>query len=253
MLALCHEHYRSWQDVCRECETFLLKLYKCELHSRCTVWHWRRYVMEKFNLPSDQAHTYVLTRRHCISINEGFRNQIRYLGTWRHRLHLKKTHRLEVAKSLHTVRAHTHTCLGRPAISQAINNWSVKSMSQSIHRYPVLLMLFCLLSTWVIHSLIVLLHPVYIYIFLSGFCCIILKLFVNHCCPPLCFHLFVICLSKLLLVCLSFFCASLLLAKPSVHIRLSMFHPCFLSFFSFLRFSCVVSVCWSHLSIVLLM
>ena len=109
MLALCHEHYRSWQDVCRECETFLLKLYKCELHSRCTVWHWRRYVMEKFNLPSDQAHTYVLTRRHCISINEGFRNQIRYLGTWRHRLHLKKTHRLEVAKSLHTVRAHTHT------------------------------------------------------------------------------------------------------------------------------------------------
>ncbi|CAL1149406.1 unnamed protein product [Cladocopium goreaui] len=35
------------------------------------------YVMEKFNLPSDQAHTYVLTRRHCISINEGFRNQIR--------------------------------------------------------------------------------------------------------------------------------------------------------------------------------
>ena len=39
-----------------------------------------RYVMEKFNLPSDQAHTYVLTRRHCISINEGFRNQIRRLG-----------------------------------------------------------------------------------------------------------------------------------------------------------------------------
>ncbi|CAJ1341446.1 unnamed protein product [Effrenium voratum] len=35
------------------------------------------YVMERFNLPSDQAHTYVLTRRHCISINEGFRNQIR--------------------------------------------------------------------------------------------------------------------------------------------------------------------------------
>ena len=50
--------------------------------------------MEKFNLPSDQAHTYVLTRRHCISINEGFRNQIRRLGwqagcpeqppSWRH-------------------------------------------------------------------------------------------------------------------------------------------------------------------------
>lgn len=39
---------------------------------------WTRYVMEKFNLPSDQAHTYVLTRRHCISINEGFRNQIRH-------------------------------------------------------------------------------------------------------------------------------------------------------------------------------
>ena len=225
----------------------LLKLYKCELHSRCTVWHWRRYVMEKFNLPSDQAHTYVLTRRHCISINEGFRNQIRYLGTWRHRQHLKKPTDWKLP-NLYTLCAHTHTCLGRPAISQAINNWSVKSMSQSIHRYPVLLMLFCLLSTAWLFCFI----P-FIYIFLSGFCCIILKLFVNHCCPPLCFHLFVICLSKLLLVCLSFFCASLLLAKPSVHIRLSMFHPCFLSFFSFLRFSCVVSVCWSHLSIVLLM
>lgn len=35
------------------------------------------YVMERFNLSSDMAHHYVLTRRHCISINEGFRNQIR--------------------------------------------------------------------------------------------------------------------------------------------------------------------------------
>mmetsp|Transcript_80970 Transcript_80970/g.188108 ORF Transcript_80970/g.188108 Transcript_80970/m.188108 type:complete len:209 (-) Transcript_80970:123-749(-) len=35
------------------------------------------YVMETFNLSSDLAHHYVLTRRHCISINEGFRNQIR--------------------------------------------------------------------------------------------------------------------------------------------------------------------------------
>jgi len=35
------------------------------------------YVMEKFNLSSDMAHHYVLTRRHCISVNEGFRNQIR--------------------------------------------------------------------------------------------------------------------------------------------------------------------------------
>mmetsp|Transcript_16898 Transcript_16898/g.36365 ORF Transcript_16898/g.36365 Transcript_16898/m.36365 type:complete len:211 (-) Transcript_16898:26-658(-) len=35
------------------------------------------YVMERFNLTSDQAHHYVLQRRHCISINEGFRNQIR--------------------------------------------------------------------------------------------------------------------------------------------------------------------------------
>lgn len=35
------------------------------------------YVMETFNLTSDLAHHYVLTRRHCISINEGFRNQIR--------------------------------------------------------------------------------------------------------------------------------------------------------------------------------
>lgn len=35
------------------------------------------YVMESFNLSSDQAHHYVLTRRHCISVNEGFRNQIR--------------------------------------------------------------------------------------------------------------------------------------------------------------------------------
>merc|ERR1719235_2136968 len=35
------------------------------------------YVMETFNLSSDQAHHYVLTRRHCISVNEGFRNQIR--------------------------------------------------------------------------------------------------------------------------------------------------------------------------------
>lgn len=35
------------------------------------------YVMETFNLSSDLAHHYVLTRRHCISVNEGFRNQIR--------------------------------------------------------------------------------------------------------------------------------------------------------------------------------
>uniref|UniRef100_A0A7S1LRF8 Protein-serine/threonine phosphatase n=1 Tax=Alexandrium catenella TaxID=2925 RepID=A0A7S1LRF8_ALECA len=35
------------------------------------------YIMETFNLSSDLAHHYVLTRRHCISINEGFRNQIR--------------------------------------------------------------------------------------------------------------------------------------------------------------------------------
>mmetsp|Transcript_137438 Transcript_137438/g.293727 ORF Transcript_137438/g.293727 Transcript_137438/m.293727 type:complete len:215 (-) Transcript_137438:46-690(-) len=35
------------------------------------------YVMETYNLSSDVAHHYVLTRRHCISINEGFRNQIR--------------------------------------------------------------------------------------------------------------------------------------------------------------------------------
>mmetsp|Transcript_42493 Transcript_42493/g.98481 ORF Transcript_42493/g.98481 Transcript_42493/m.98481 type:complete len:211 (-) Transcript_42493:236-868(-) len=35
------------------------------------------YIMETFNLTSDLAHHYVLTRRHCISINEGFRNQIR--------------------------------------------------------------------------------------------------------------------------------------------------------------------------------
>jgi len=35
------------------------------------------YIMETFNLSSDMAHHYVLTRRHCISINEGFRNQIR--------------------------------------------------------------------------------------------------------------------------------------------------------------------------------
>jgi len=35
------------------------------------------YVMQRFELTSDLAHHYVLTRRHCISINEGFRNQIR--------------------------------------------------------------------------------------------------------------------------------------------------------------------------------
>jgi len=35
------------------------------------------YIMETFNLSSDLAHHYVLTRRHCISVNEGFRNQIR--------------------------------------------------------------------------------------------------------------------------------------------------------------------------------
>mmetsp|Transcript_66247 Transcript_66247/g.175501 ORF Transcript_66247/g.175501 Transcript_66247/m.175501 type:complete len:210 (-) Transcript_66247:191-820(-) len=35
------------------------------------------YVMESFNLSCDLAHHYVLTRRHCISVNEGFRNQIR--------------------------------------------------------------------------------------------------------------------------------------------------------------------------------
>mmetsp|Transcript_43138 Transcript_43138/g.93998 ORF Transcript_43138/g.93998 Transcript_43138/m.93998 type:complete len:207 (-) Transcript_43138:157-777(-) len=35
------------------------------------------YVMETFNISSDLAHHYVLTRRHCISVNEGFRNQIR--------------------------------------------------------------------------------------------------------------------------------------------------------------------------------
>mmetsp|Transcript_25792 Transcript_25792/g.58756 ORF Transcript_25792/g.58756 Transcript_25792/m.58756 type:complete len:202 (+) Transcript_25792:103-708(+) len=35
------------------------------------------YVMETFNLSADLAHHYVLTRRHCISINDGFRNQIR--------------------------------------------------------------------------------------------------------------------------------------------------------------------------------
>mmetsp|Transcript_29025 Transcript_29025/g.52870 ORF Transcript_29025/g.52870 Transcript_29025/m.52870 type:complete len:219 (-) Transcript_29025:175-831(-) len=35
------------------------------------------YVMETFNLTCDLAHHYVLTRRHCISVNEGFRNQIR--------------------------------------------------------------------------------------------------------------------------------------------------------------------------------
>lgn len=35
------------------------------------------YVMETFDLTSDLAHHYVLSRRHCISINEGFRNQIR--------------------------------------------------------------------------------------------------------------------------------------------------------------------------------
>lgn len=35
------------------------------------------YVMETFNLSSDLSHHYVLTRRHCISVNEGFRNQIR--------------------------------------------------------------------------------------------------------------------------------------------------------------------------------
>uniref|UniRef100_A0A0G4IAX9 Uncharacterized protein n=1 Tax=Chromera velia CCMP2878 TaxID=1169474 RepID=A0A0G4IAX9_9ALVE len=35
------------------------------------------YVMEVFNLPCDQAHHYVLSRRHCISLNEGFKNQLR--------------------------------------------------------------------------------------------------------------------------------------------------------------------------------
>mmetsp|Transcript_72835 Transcript_72835/g.201958 ORF Transcript_72835/g.201958 Transcript_72835/m.201958 type:complete len:210 (-) Transcript_72835:160-789(-) len=35
------------------------------------------YVMERFDLSSDLAHHYVLSRRHCISVNEGFRNQIR--------------------------------------------------------------------------------------------------------------------------------------------------------------------------------
>merc|ERR1712032_349627 len=35
------------------------------------------YVMETINLSSDLAHHYVLTRRQCISVNEGFRNQIR--------------------------------------------------------------------------------------------------------------------------------------------------------------------------------
>lgn len=39
------------------------------------------YVMERFNLSSDLAHHYVLTRRHCISVNEGFRNQIREYET----------------------------------------------------------------------------------------------------------------------------------------------------------------------------
>jgi serine/threonine/tyrosine-interacting protein len=35
------------------------------------------YIMQTFSLPADTAHQYVLTRRHCISINEGFRNQLR--------------------------------------------------------------------------------------------------------------------------------------------------------------------------------
>jgi serine/threonine/tyrosine-interacting protein len=35
------------------------------------------YVMQTFGLAADTAHQYVLTRRHCISINEGFRNQLR--------------------------------------------------------------------------------------------------------------------------------------------------------------------------------
>merc|ERR1719506_2151581 len=35
------------------------------------------YIMQTFGLPADTAHQYVLTRRHCISINEGFRNQLR--------------------------------------------------------------------------------------------------------------------------------------------------------------------------------
>ena len=39
------------------------------------------YVMQTFNLTSDLAHHYVLTRRHCISVNEGFRNQIREYET----------------------------------------------------------------------------------------------------------------------------------------------------------------------------
>lgn len=39
------------------------------------------YVMETFHLTSHVAHHYVLSRRHCISINEGFRNQIREYET----------------------------------------------------------------------------------------------------------------------------------------------------------------------------
>lgn len=35
------------------------------------------YVMRTFRLDFRRAHQYVLTRRHCISLNEGFENQLR--------------------------------------------------------------------------------------------------------------------------------------------------------------------------------
>ena len=35
------------------------------------------YVMGTFSISSDVAHHYVLTRRQCVKLNEGFRNQLR--------------------------------------------------------------------------------------------------------------------------------------------------------------------------------
>ena len=35
------------------------------------------YVMHTFSMTADDAHHYVLQRRHCISLNDGFRSQVR--------------------------------------------------------------------------------------------------------------------------------------------------------------------------------
>eukprot|EP01066_Platyproteum_vivax_P000058 Platyproteum_vivax@DN1008_c0_g1_i1.p1 len=34
------------------------------------------YIMDKFSLDADKAYSYVLSRRHCVSVNEGFKHQL---------------------------------------------------------------------------------------------------------------------------------------------------------------------------------